>query len=69
MRKAKLTTHKEMEAEKIREDMAMTPKQRLMLALQLMETAIALSPDKTLHSQDDGGIKWIELKPKDGKAH
>jgi len=67
MKKARLTTHKEMEAEKISDDMAMTPKERLLLALRLMKTAIALSPDKTLLSKEDG-IRWIELKKKHGKS-
>ncbi len=67
MKKAKLTTHEEMEADKIRNDMAMTPKERLLLALRYMKTAIALSPNHALPQNEDG-IKWIDLKPKNAKS-
>lgn len=66
MKKLKRTSHEEMEAEKIREDMAMSPQERLLLSLKLMDLSRALTPDNKLHSSENSTIKWKELKRKDG---
>lgn len=52
----------------IQDEMNMTPAQRVELVFQLMDLAIALSPDKRLESRRDDNIQWIELKLKDDFA-
>lgn len=43
----------------------MTPEQRLELAFQLIDLAIALSPTGKLTASDKDDISWIELRRKD----
>lgn len=52
----------------VQDEMNMTPTQRVELVFQLMDLAIALSPNKKLESRHDDNIQWIELKLKDGFA-
>jgi len=49
---------------RVREEMNMTPVQRIELVFQLMDLAIAMSPNKKLESYKDDDIPWIELKLK-----
>ena len=51
---------------RMRDEMKMTPAQRMELVFQLMDLAIALSPKKKLESSHDDKIQWIELNLKDG---
>jgi len=66
MKKLKRTSHEEMEADKIKEDMAMTPQERLLLSLKLMDLSRTLTPDNILRSSENSTIQWKELKRKDG---
>jgi hypothetical protein len=50
----------------MRDEMNMTAAQRIDLVFQLMDLAIALSPNKKIESSHDEKIQWIELYPKDG---
>jgi len=43
-----------------KEELAMTPEQRLELMFQLIDLSIALTPSKELPRQDDS-IQWIDL--------
>lgn len=66
MKKLKRTSNEEMEADKIKEDMAMTPQERLLLSLKLMDLSRTLTPDNMLRSSENSTIQWKELKRKDG---
>lgn len=50
--------HKKSAQEK--EELDMTPEQRLELTFQLIDLSIAITPSKEL-PQQDGSIKWIDL--------
>lgn len=49
----------------MRDEMKMTPEQRLELVFQLIDLAIAISPDHKLKSSDRDNLPWIELHFKD----
>ena len=66
--KAKVISLDSKKEEQIREEMAMTPEQRMNLAFQLIELAIAFSPEKELINEEDKSIPWINLKLKNGKS-
>ncbi|MDZ4844725.1 MAG: hypothetical protein SH857_04155 [Chitinophagales bacterium] len=53
--------------EKIKEDMAMTPQQRMSLAFRLADFAMEFTPDKTLPSKKDK-ISWRELTWTNGSS-
>ena len=62
MEKAQIISLKEKKKDQEMEEINMTPEQRLLLAFELMDLAIAISPSKKLTSYDDGSIAWLELK-------
>jgi hypothetical protein len=45
----------------------MTPNERLLLCLDLIDLSIALAPNKTIVTHSDDPIKWIQLRMKDAK--
>lgn len=49
----------------MKERMNMTPEQRLDIAFQLIDLAIAFSPNKKLTSAGKDNLPWIELHFKD----
>lgn len=46
------------------EHMRMTPNERLMLTLDLMDLSRILSKEKCLPANPDNGIEWIVLRPR-----
>lgn len=61
MHKAVVFNIEEKKDDQQRLEMAMTPDERLLLCLDLIDLSIALSKDKSLRSNDDQ-IQWIELR-------
>lgn len=54
--------------DQVRAEMAMTPNERLLLCLDLMDLAVALRNGEALPPKEDN-IEWIELKFKDAKSN
>ena len=52
----------------MREEMNMTPEQRLDAAFQLIDLAIAFSPNKKLESAFKDDLPWIELHFKNDRG-
>jgi len=61
MNKPVIFDFKEKKEEQGKREMAMTPEQRLILTLDLMDLSQALSKDKFLKQNEDN-IQWIELR-------
>jgi hypothetical protein len=60
MRKAKITSHEDMSRSQIRQDMSLSPMERVEIALQLSDLALKIT--KTRTSQEEfTSIRWIEL--------
>lgn len=68
MIKPQIISLTEKKEQQILEEMNMTPEQRLILAFQLIELAIEITPGKKLKSLEDSSIEWIELKMKHGQT-
>ena len=60
MNKIEVFNINEKDDEQRKREMAMSPEQRLILTLDLMDLAVALSRDKFLKQNEDN-IEWIEL--------
>jgi len=62
MNKAKITSPAAMSEEQIKEDIAMTPLERLTLAFKISDFALQLrSTDDTI-KEESSSIQWIELR-------
>lgn len=61
MQKAMITSLKAMNEEQIREDVSMTPLERLRIAFQLSDFALELNSRQETIQEDPGRIKWIVL--------
>lgn len=64
MKKAKAITTSEMSYEQIRQDNAMTPLERLLLAFQLSDFAIEMHCNRGFVNKESSSIQWIELRKK-----
>lgn len=51
----------------VQEEKLMTPEERMLLAFQLIELAKAFASEKAPLQDDQSGIKWINLRMKDGQ--
>ena len=60
MKRAKLTSPKAMAHEQIMEDIAMTPSQRLEVAFEISDFALAVHQRKQFKKKDSSSIQWIE---------
>jgi len=61
MNKAKITTLAAMSEEQVKEDISMTPVERLTLAFQISDFAIELHPNQETVEEEPSSIQWIEL--------
>jgi hypothetical protein len=61
MNKAKITSPAAMSEEQIKEDIAMTPLERLNLAFQISDFALELHPNQETIKTESSSIQWIEL--------
>ena len=61
MNKAKITSPAAMSEEQIKEDIAMTPLERLTLAFKISDFALQLRPTDTI-KEESSSIQWIELR-------
>jgi hypothetical protein len=68
MKKAVIFDIDDKKKDQVAAEMLMTPNERLLLCLNLMELSLALSKDKRLVQNPDD-IQWIELKLKNGKSN
>ena len=68
MQKAEIFDIETKKKDQIAAEMKMTPVERLLLCLNLMELSMALSPDKKLRPRPDD-IQWIELKFKNAQPN
>jgi hypothetical protein len=62
MNKAKITSPAAMSEEQIKEDIAMTPLERLTLAFKISDFALELRPDKETIEEESSSIQWIDLR-------
>ena len=62
MNKAKITSPADMSVEQVREDIAMTPLERLTLAFKISDFALELCPDNDIIEEESSSIQWIELR-------
>ena len=61
MNKAKNISPAAMSEEQIKEDIAMTPLERLNLAFQISDFALELRPNHETIKEESSPIQWIEL--------
>ena len=61
MNKAKITTLAAMSEEQVKEDISMTPLERLTLAFQISDLAIELHQNHETVEEETSSIQWIEL--------
>lgn len=61
MNKAIITSPAAMSEEQIREDIAMTPLERLTLAFKISDFAFELRPGNETIKEESSSIQWIEL--------
>jgi hypothetical protein len=61
MNKAKITSPAAMSEEQIKEDIAMTPLERLTLAFKISDFALELRPNDETIREESSSIQWIEL--------
>jgi hypothetical protein len=59
MNKAKITSPAAMDDEQVKEDIAMTPLERLTLAFQISDFALEIRPGN--ETINESSIQWIEL--------
>mgnify|MGYP006192200249 CR=1 FL=1 len=50
-----------------REEMSRTPRERLLLCLELIDLTIAVSPEKRVPPAPADDVKWIELSFRDNR--
>lgn len=62
MNKAKITSQAAMSEEQIKDDIAMTSLERLILAFKISDFALELRPDKETIEDESSSIQWIELR-------
>ena len=62
MNKAKVTSPAAMSEEQIKEDIAMTPLERLTLAFKISDFALELRPGSETVKEESSSIQWIELR-------
>jgi len=62
MNKAKITSPAAMSEEQIKEDIAMTPLERLTLAFKISDFALTLRPTDEITKEESSSIQWIELR-------
>jgi hypothetical protein len=62
MKKATITSPKTMSEDQVREDISMTPLQRLELAFKISDFAIDLHPDRETTNKESTSIHWIQLR-------
>jgi hypothetical protein len=62
MNKAIITSPAAMSEEQIKEDIAMTPLERLTLAFKISDFALELRPDNETIEEESSSIQWIELR-------
>lgn len=62
MNKAIITSPAAMSEEQIKEDMAMTPLERLTLAFKISDFALTLHPSNETVKEESSSIQWIELR-------
>jgi hypothetical protein len=62
MNKAVITSPTAMSEEQIKEDIAMTPLERLTLAFKISDFAVELRPDNETTKEESSSIQWIELR-------
>jgi len=62
MNRAIITSPAAMSEEQIREDIAMTPLERLTLAFKISDFAITLRPTDDTIKEESSSIQWIELR-------
>ena len=67
MKKVVLTSLENKKDDQRLEEMRMTAQERWNSAFELIELALALSPDKKFPPPIDDSIEWIELKMKDDR--
>jgi hypothetical protein len=61
MDKAKITSLAAMSEEKVKDDISMTPLERLTLAFQISDFAIELHQNHEIVEEETSSIRWIEL--------
>jgi hypothetical protein len=61
MNKAIITSPAAMSEEQIKEDIAMTPLERLTLAFKISDFALTLRPSNETIKEESSSIQWIEL--------
>lgn len=62
MEKAKILSPAAMSEEQVKEDIFMTPLERLILAFQLSDFALELRRDYETTKEEFSSIEWIELR-------
>lgn len=62
MNKAKVTSPSAMSEEQLKEDIAMTPLERLTLAFKISDFALELRGDNETNEEESSSIQWIELR-------
>jgi hypothetical protein len=62
MNKAKITSPEAMSEEQIKEDIAMTPLERLTLAFKISDFTLQLRPTDETIKEESSSIQWIELR-------
>ena len=62
MNKAIITSPAAMSEEQIKEDIAMTPLERLALAFKISDFALTLRPSDEKIKEESSSIQWIELR-------
>ena len=62
MNKAIITSPAAMSEEQIKEDIAMTPLERLTLAFKISDFALQLRPSNETIKEESSSTQWIELR-------
>ena len=62
MNKARITSQEAMNDDQVREDITMTPLERLNLAFQLSDFALELRATQKSDMEGSSAIHWIELR-------
>ena len=62
MNKAIITSPAAMSEEQIKEDIAMTPLERLTLAFKISDFALTFRPSNETIKEESSSIQWIELR-------
>lgn len=62
MNKAKITSPEAMSEEQVKEDISMTPLERLNLAFQISDFALELRPNSEITEEEPSSFQWMELR-------